>query len=126
MTKFAKYKDELIKEQGNLIEAMKTMGQLTDLVPGDWEVHTDPNDNKELEPDALADKYEEETTNEGVLDTLEERLKEVTDALERIQDGTYGKCMNCAMSNKSTEIEPERLDANPTATTCLACSHIKV
>ncbi len=123
---FAKYKDELLKEQGNLIEAMQTMGRLSDLVPGNWDTFTDPTDNKELEPDALADKFEEESTNEGVLDTLEERLKEVTDALERIQDETFGKCMNCAMTNKKTQIETERLDANPTATTCVECSQLTV
>ena len=125
-TIFAKHKDELLKEQSNLIEAMQTMGQLSDLVPGHWDTFTDPLDNKELEPDALADKFEEESTNEGVLDTLEERLKEVTDALERIENGTYGKCMNCVMTNKKTQIETERLDANPTATTCLECSHLTV
>ena len=131
-TQYAKYKDELLKEQSNLIEAMKTMGQLSDIVPGDWETHADPLDNKELEPDALADKFEEETTNEGVLDTLEERLQEVTDALERIESKTYGVCMNCAMTNtrqsgpvrKHTNIEPDRLDANPTATTCVTCSQL--
>jgi DnaK suppressor protein len=124
--KFAKYKDELLKEQSNLIEAMQTMGQLSDLIPGNWDTFTDPNDNKELEPDALADKFEEESTNEGVLDTLEERLKEVTDAIERIQDGTYGKCINCAMQNKDTEIDSEKLEANPTATTCGVCSKLEV
>ncbi len=112
---FAKYKEELLKEQAKLIEAMQTMGQLSDLIPGDWETHTDPGDNKELEPDALADKYEEESTNEGVLETLEERLREVTDALERIANGTYGICM---ITGKP--IEPEVLAANPAATTCLA------
>jgi RNA polymerase-binding transcription factor DksA len=113
-TQFAKYKDELLKEQAKLIEAMQTMGQLSDIVPGDWETYTDPAGNKELEPDALADKYEEETTNEGVLETLEERLREVTDALERIANGTYGICM---ITGK--QIEPEILNANPAATTCL-------
>ena len=111
---FAKYKDELIKEQARLIEAMKTMGQLTDLIPGDWETHMDPSQN-ETSFDDLANKFEEESTNEGVLETLEERLQEVTDALERIASGTYGICI--ITGNK---IEPEVLDANPAATTCLA------
>jgi RNA polymerase-binding transcription factor DksA len=124
-TQYAKYKEELLKEQSQLIEAMKTMGQLTDLVPGDWETHTDP-DQLETSLDDLANKYEEESTNEGVLDTLEERLREVTDALERIETGNFGLCINCAMSNKKTEIEPDRLHANPTASTCLTCSHLKV
>lgn len=122
--KFAKYKSELLKEQAGLMEAMQTMGTLSDLVPGHWDTYTDKSENKELQPDALADKFEEESTNEGVMDTLEERLKEVTDAIERIEKGIYGKCINCAMQGKDKEIEIEKLDANPTATTCLACSHL--
>lgn len=111
------FKDLLLKEQDTLVEAMQTMGQLSGIVAGDWETHVDPNDNKELAPDALADKYEEETTNEGVLGTLEERLKEVTEALVRIESQTFGICKKC---NKNIEIE--KLEANPATTTCLACS----
>ena len=111
------YKDLLLKEQDGLIEAMKTMGQLQDAVSGHWETHTDVNENKELEKDALADKFEEETTNEGVLDTLESRLKEINDALTRIENGTFGKCVKCGK-----DIEVEKLEANPATTTCLACS----
>lgn len=111
------YKDLLLKEQDRLIEAMKTMGQLDSAIPGHWETHTDPSENKETEPDALADKYEEEATNEGVLDTLEERLKEVNDALVRIENGTYGVCQKCGK-----KIEAEKLEANPATTTCLSCS----
>ncbi len=112
-----KLKDLLLKEQDTLVEAMQTMGQLQDAVSGHWETHTDKNDNKELEKDMLSDKFEEESTNEGVLDTLEERLKEVNDALVRIEKGTYGVCIKCGK-----QIEEEKLLANPAATTCLACS----
>jgi len=111
------FKDLLIKEQDSLMEAMKTIGQLSEIAPGHWETHTEVTENKELEPDALADKFEEESTNESVLDTLEERLKEVTEALERIEKGTYGVCTKCGK-----KIEEEKLLANPAATTCLACS----
>ncbi len=113
----AHFKDLLLKEQERLIEAMQTMGQLGDLVSGHWETHTDSTENKEIEPDALADKYEEEAINEGVLDTLEERLKEVTEALARIEKGNFGKCVKC-----SKEIEMEKLEANPATTTCLSCT----
>jgi RNA polymerase-binding transcription factor DksA len=109
-----KYKEELVKEQARLIEAMKTIGQLSDIVPGDWETHMDDSQN-ETSFDDLPNKFEEESTNEGVLETLEERLREVTDALERIQNKTFGICM---ITGKP--IEPEVLDANPAATTCLA------
>jgi RNA polymerase-binding transcription factor DksA len=113
------FKDLLYKEQERLIESMKTIGQLSEIVPGHWETHTDKLANKELEPDALADKYEDEATNEGVLETLEERLKEVTDALERISAGTYGKCMICG-----NKIEVEKLEANPATPTCMSCTNL--
>lgn len=111
------FKDLLLKEQDTLVEAMQTIGQLSDAVSGHWETHIDTSENKELEKDMLSDKFEEESTNEGVLGTLEERLKEVTDALEKIEKGTYGVCIKC---NK--KIEEEKLLANPAATTCMACS----
>jgi DnaK suppressor protein len=111
------FKDILLKEQDSLMEAMQTIGQLGQIGTGHWETHTDPSENKELEPDALADKYEEEATNEGVLETLEERLKEVTEALERIEKGTYGIC-----EKTGNKIEIERLEANPAAKTCLSAN----
>lgn len=114
-----KYKDLLLKEQDKLVEAMAMMGQLSNIVPGDWEVHKEETGAKELEPDMLASKFEEETTNEGLLETLEERLKEVTDALERIAAKTYGKCILCGK-----EIESEKLTANSAALECVSCSKI--
>jgi RNA polymerase-binding transcription factor DksA len=114
------YKDLLLKEQEKLIEAMQTIGQLGQMggdAKGHWETHIDPDVNKDTREDELTLKYEEETTNEGVLDTLEERLKEITDALARIDNGTYGVCQKCGK-----KIEEPRLEANPAATTCLACA----
>lgn len=45
---------------------------------------------------------------------LEKSLKHVDHALERIQKGTYGVCEVCGV-----EINPNRLEANPYATTCI-------
>ena len=41
-------------------------------------------------------------------------LERINAALQSIDDGTYGKCDVCGK-----EIEPQRLDAEPTATTCI-------
>jgi RNA polymerase-binding transcription factor DksA len=49
-----------------------------------------------------------------LVDVLNKRYKDVTAALSRIEDGTYGIC---SISGK--EIESERLDADPAATTCI-------
>ncbi len=46
----------------------------------------------------------------------EQLLKQVNDALERFQQGTYGLCIQCG-----DEIDPARLKALPYATLCLRC-----
>ncbi|WP_054949968.1 TraR/DksA C4-type zinc finger protein [Numidum massiliense] len=44
----------------------------------------------------------------------EHRLEDVTAALKRMEDGTYGVCVTCGR-----EISPARLQANPTAKFCV-------
>jgi RNA polymerase-binding protein DksA len=46
----------------------------------------------------------------------EQLLVQVTNALERFEQGTYGICEHC-----ETEIDPARLKALPYATLCLHC-----
>jgi RNA polymerase-binding protein DksA len=52
--------------------------------------------------------------------TLEENsehvLRDIDDALKRIEDGTYGTCTNCGK-----QIPEERLEARPWATLCIDC-----
>jgi DnaK suppressor protein len=47
---------------------------------------------------------------------IADRINRLTVALERIDDGTYGRCDVCG-----GDIEPPRLRALPEAVTCLAC-----
>jgi DnaK suppressor protein len=44
-----------------------------------------------------------------------ETLKQVRDALQRVDEGAYGKCIDCGRS-----IEPARLEAVPWTPYCLA------
>ena len=44
-------------------------------------------------------------------------LVEIDAALERIQEGYYGDCLECDES-----IHPGRLQATPTATLCISCA----
>ena len=74
--------------------------------------------------DAVYDNHLADTatvTYDRELDyTLEENaehmLSEIDSALERIGDGSYGKCTNC-----SREIASARLEARPWATLCIDC-----
>jgi len=46
-----------------------------------------------------------------------QHLVEIEKALERIEAGNYGECLECG-----EVIHPGRLEANPTATLCIACA----
>ena len=47
---------------------------------------------------------------------LAERTNRLAEALERLRDGTYGTCQECAEA-----IAPARLKAVPEVTTCVRC-----
>jgi DnaK suppressor protein len=49
-------------------------------------------------------------------DQLEQRLREIIDAQDRLTGGSYGVCTDCGK-----EIDAKRLLANPGATTCVFC-----
>ena len=54
-----------------------------------------------------------------LIGNLQERLREVDHALERMDEGTYGICERCGKP-----INPERLEALPSATFCIDCKAI--
>jgi DnaK suppressor protein len=62
--------------------------------------------------DATASQSISEALQEGTL--ASRTLLEVKDALLRIEEGMYGKCLDCGR-----DIEPARLDAIPWAEYCL-------
>ncbi|MEK6273951.1 MAG: TraR/DksA C4-type zinc finger protein [Actinomycetota bacterium] len=86
--------------------------------PGAAETSEDePSDNH------LADTATE-TLDREIDDTLEENsenvLAEIDAALQRIEDGTYGKCVNCGK-----DVGEERLAALPWATLCIDCRRLE-
>ncbi len=52
----------------------------------------------------------------ALIGTLQERMREVDRALERLEAGTYGICDNC-----NQPIPPERLEARPFSALCVNC-----
>lgn len=65
-----------------------------------------------LEGDESANESDEDMKNKALSDSLELRLRDVNDALKRIEGGTYGICAIC-----QKEIPIDRLKANPAAAT---------
>lgn len=65
--------------------------------------------------DAASDLLEAQTIT-GNLARIDDELAEIDEALERLERGTYGICIDCGEM-----IDPARLKALPTALRCLRC-----
>ncbi|MFN8472390.1 MAG: TraR/DksA C4-type zinc finger protein [Anaerolineae bacterium] len=63
--------------------------------------------------DEATDIFEQEK-NLALRDGMDRQLAKISHALARIDQGTYGLCEVCGKA-----IDPERLDAFPSATTCI-------
>lgn len=64
-----------------------------------------------------ADEVEEYSTNLHVEFTLETHLKNITSALERLEQGKYGICEKC-----NNAISSERLSVSPEVRLCMQCN----
>jgi len=107
------FKDLLLKESETLEEQLASIGRKNPDDAEDWEaVATDLDEDNADEFDVAEDK-ENFDNNKAELDQLEIQLNEVKSALQRIEDGEYGKCEICDKG-----IEEDRLEANPSAKTC--------
>lgn len=105
-------KGKLTEEKARLEKELGILGKPTG-TPGDYEtkfnqIGTDWEDN--------ASEVEEYVDDLSVETNLEGQLKEVNEALVRVEKGTYGICANC-----NQEIDIERLRAYPQAATCIKC-----
>lgn len=111
-------KTALLKEQDLLVKELSTIATPDPNLPGDWDIkHEEWSEDQitsreALEGDESVNESDEDMRNKALSDRLELRLKEVNDALERVENGTYGICGVC-----KKEIDVERLKANPAAKT---------
>ena len=79
-----------------------------------WEnAEIEKEDSAPSDRTETAESITEHETNAAVVSVLDERLLEISSALSRIEEGTYGTCQICG-----NNIEPERLEANPSSSTC--------
>jgi RNA polymerase-binding transcription factor DksA len=59
----------------------------------------------------------EQTKSLALQQNLKELLLQVNEALQRLDDGVYGVCVNCGKS-----VDPARLQAIPDTSLCLRCA----
>lgn len=110
------YKTKLEEEKNILLENLKSLGKVDKT--GDWEAVSDQEEIEEVQDEAdMAERTEEYQENTEILNNLEERLKDINDALTKIdKDEDYGVCESCG-----EKIENDRLEINPSARTCKVC-----
>ena len=107
------FKELLTNECTTLETELAKIGRKNPDVKGDWEATENSSGDDISDEFDVADKMEEYENNRGILTQLETRLAEVKKALAKIDDGSYGIC-----EVGGEEIEEDRLEANPSATTC--------
>jgi len=106
-------KEALLKEKTELEKDLNRIAKPIDKEEGDYETsYEDIGANK----DDNATEVDQYTQNLSIEDTLEKKLQDVLDALEKMKKGVYGICENC-----KKEIPLERLKANPSARVCIKC-----
>lgn len=108
------FKEILLKEKESLESELGTLGRKNPDNSSDWEA-TESEDTDQADEAEVADSMEKYGNNRAVLDQLEIRLNQIKSALGKIEDGTYGIC-----DVGGEQIEEDRLNANPSATTCKA------
>ncbi len=99
------FKDLLTRRMNELLsEANKTVSIMTDEV----QKFPDPTDRATLESDRNFELR--------IRDRERKLIRKIREALQRIEDGTYGICELCG-----EDISKQRLEARPVTTLCIEC-----
>ena len=116
-------KKRLEVEKAKLEEELSSVATKDSKNPSNWQATYDKSGGddsvleNEADPNDVADNIEEfEGRYALVNDVLEVRLKNINEALGAMRGGTYG---TCKLGGANHQIEQERLEANPSATTCV-------
>lgn len=106
-------KQKLLAEQAELEQRLRDIGTQDPQVDDNYKSRFPDYGNKEDENAAEVAAFSDRIAIEQ---TTEVDLKAVKEALQRISDGTYGKCRYCGKP-----IEEKRLLIRPTSGSCIAC-----
>jgi len=111
-----KIKQNLVESKEKLENDLKQFTTKSKHNPEDYDANFPNMGDKEDENANEVAIYSDNLTLER---TLEKQLRDVNNALKRIDEGKYGICKYC---NK--EISPERLEARPTSSACIECKKV--
>ena len=107
----AERKQELSKRRGEILKELKA--DAIQVSENDYDAKFVDYGDKDDENAAEVANFEKNLSLEK---TLEVSLFNVNKALKKIKEGSYGLCEKC-----EGPIQPERLKAFPSATSCMDC-----
>jgi RNA polymerase-binding transcription factor DksA len=114
MTHDTSIKAQLETQLAQITTDLQQVAELNEQT-GDWIAIPDTQSEHSADKNAEADGVEEWNERRATVSALETTYQNITRALQKITDGTYGVC-----EISGGDIEPERLAINPTARTCKA------
>lgn len=109
-----KIKEELEKKKKILEEELEKFAKKDKKLKGEWESKFPQFDGGKL--DEEADEVEEYSARLSIEYSLENRLRDINLALEKIKKNKYGICEKCGK-----KISQKRLKICPEARTCSKC-----
>ncbi len=109
-----KLKKKLEENKNSLRKSLQRFAKEDKLPEGDWD--TIFPDLRTGNVEDMSDEVEEYTSLLSIEHALETKLKNVEDALKKIEKGTYGKCEKCGK-----EIPYKKLEITPESKTCMKC-----
>jgi DnaK suppressor protein len=105
------FKEKLETEKKSLEEELGAIA-IFNTETNCWEATPDADLIGEIDDNDAADRFEDFEERTSMVTTLQARLNDVNNALQKIENGTYGKC-----EISGEPIEEARLEANPAART---------
>jgi RNA polymerase-binding transcription factor DksA len=114
MIDFEIYKERLEEDLALITKALQELGVHNPSLAEDWIALPVDGDIAEADENVAADRAEDIEERVATLAALETEYNDIVRALSKIEEGTYGVC-----EISGEEIEEERLNANPSARTCI-------
>ena len=108
-----RFKQRLLEEKARL---ESDLGELATRDDGTWTVKFPDYGTETAEQETNADEVEEFGADLTIAKQMERELKDISDALKKLENGTYGLCENCGKP-----IDEKRLEASPSARTHTKC-----
>lgn len=113
-----KYKNKL-EEEKKVLEGELSAIAKKDSTTGQWSAVPESQTAPEADENDMASREEDYEERAALTETLGKRMKDIEDAIKRIDEDKFGKCEDCG-----EDIEEERLDANPSSRKCMICMNV--